>query len=135
MDKIVVYVEVEVNPTESEEKIKKAIWNLFGDIPTQVTPASKGSVLTAQAEGLEALATLRNLLRKDRIRDASRKPLLEGVNGNAITFYLNKQVAFAGHISFSEELAESPLGPIKVTVKCENPRELIDWLAPRSTKN
>lgn len=135
MDKIVVYVEAEINPTESEEKIKKAIWNVFGDIPTQVNPGLKSGILTAQAEGLDALSTLRNLLRKDRIRDASRKPLLEGLSGNTITFYLNKQVAFAGHISFSEQEAESPLGPIKVTVKCENPRELVDWLAPRTTKN
>jgi len=132
---IVIYVETEVNPTESEEKIKKALWNLFGEIPTQITPAPKGSILKAEAKGLEALSPLQNLLRKDRIRDASRKLLLQGLNSDKITFYLNKQVAFAGHVSFSEEAAESPLGPIKVTVKCENPWELVDWLAPRSTKN
>ncbi len=132
---IVIYVETEVNPTESEEKVKKAIWNLFGDIPTQITSAPKGSILKAEAKGLETLLTLQNVLRKDRIRDASRKLLLQGLNSDTITFYLNKQVAFAGHVSFSEETAESPLGPIKVTVKCENPWELVDWLAPRSTKN
>jgi len=30
-------------------------------------------------------------------------------------------------------VAESPLGPIKVQIKCENPKELIDWLAPKTT--
>jgi predicted RNA binding protein with dsRBD fold (UPF0201 family) len=29
-------------------------------------------------------------------------------------------------------VAESPLGPIRVKIKCENPRQLIDWLAPRT---
>lgn len=135
MDQVTVHLEVEVYPTESEEKVKKALWNLFGDVPTQPKPLPKGIVLTAEAKGLDALSTLRNVLRRDRIRDASRKPLFQGLSETAITFYLNKQVAFAGHVSFSEATSESPLGPIKVIVNCENPRELIDWLAPRTTKN
>lgn len=135
MDQVTVHLEVEVYPTESEEKVKKALWNLFGDVPTQTKPLPKGIVLTAEAKGLDALSTLRNVLRRDRIRDASRKPLFQGLSEDAFSFYLNKQVAFAGHVSFSEATSESPLGPIKVTVKCENPRELIDWLAPRTTKN
>jgi predicted RNA binding protein with dsRBD fold (UPF0201 family) len=134
MDQVKVHVEAEVNPTESEEKVKKALWNLFGDLSTQSNPVYKGNVLTAEAKGLETLATLRNVLRRDRIRDASRKALYAGLNEDGVTFYLNKQVAFAGHVSFSEAAGESPLGPIKVIVQCENPRELIDWLAPRTTK-
>jgi hypothetical protein len=46
---------------------------------------------------------------------------------------LNKQVAFAGHVSFSKEVAESPLGPIKVKIESENPRDLIDWLTPKTS--
>jgi predicted RNA binding protein with dsRBD fold (UPF0201 family) len=49
-----------------------------------------------------------------------------------ISFYLNKQVAFAGHISFSEESAESPLGPIRVNIETDSPEQLIDWLAEKS---
>ncbi len=134
MDEVTVHVEAEVNPTESEEKVKKAIWNLFGDIPTQVTPTHKGSVLTADAKGLEVLATLRNVLRRDHIRDASRKALFQSLNGSTLRFYLNKQAAFAGHVSFSEAVAESPLGPLTVTVECENPPMLIDWLAPMTSR-
>jgi len=131
-----VTIEAEINPTESEEKVKKAVWNLFGDVSTQITSIHKGFLLIAKARGLDALSTLRNILRRERIRDASRKPLFQGLSGSdEIIFYLNKQVAFAGHVSFSEEISESPLGPIKVTIQCENPRELIDWLAPRTTKN
>ena len=134
MDSVNVYVETEINPTEDEEKIKKTIWNLFGDLSIQITPAHKGKMLTAKAKGADTLATLKNVLRRDRICDSSRKPLRQGITENTITFYLNKQVAFAGHVSFSEAMAESPLGPIKVIVKSENPRELIDWIAPRTTK-
>lgn len=135
MDQVTIHLEVAVYPTESEEKVKKALWNLFGDVPTQTKPLPKEIIITAEAKGLDALSTLRNVLRRDRIRDSSRKPLFQGLSETAITFYLNKQVAFAGHVSFSEATAESPLGPIKVIVNVENPRELIDWLAPRTTKN
>jgi predicted RNA binding protein with dsRBD fold (UPF0201 family) len=132
MDEIRVYVEAEVNPTESEEKVKHAIENIFGNIQTKIQPIYKGSLLTAETKGLESLTKLCNLLRRERIRDATRGVLFEGLDGKTIKFYLNKQVAFAGHVSFSKEVAESPLGPMKVKIECENPRELIDWLAPKT---
>ena len=133
MEEIVIRMETEINPTEDEEKVKMAVANLFGNIPTQTKSSYKGSILTAEAKGQEVLVKLRNLLRMDRVRDAARKVLFRSLRGNAISFCLNKQVAFAGHISFSEAVAESPLGPLKVLIKCENPRQLIDWLAPRTT--
>ena len=132
MEEIAVSVETEINLTESEEKVKMAVANLFGDVSTEIKPSHKGSILKAEAKGQEALVKLRNLLRSDRIRDAARKALFGGMRGQTISFCLNKQVAFVGHVSFSEEVAESPLGPIRVTIECENPRQLIDWLAPRT---
>jgi len=132
MDEVNVYVEVEVNPTESEDKVKRAVENIFGIIPMQIKPLRKGSLLIAEVKGLEALTKFYNLLRRERIRSAARKVLFEGLKDGIINFCLNKQVAYAGHVSFSEEMAESPLGPIKVRIKCGNPRELIDWLAPKT---
>jgi predicted RNA binding protein with dsRBD fold (UPF0201 family) len=132
MDEIKVHVEAEINPTESEDKVKQAVKSIFGDIETKVQPIYKGARLTAETKGLESLTKLYNLLRRERIRDAARRALFEGLNGKTILFCLNKQVAFAGHVSFSKEIAESPLGPIKVKIECENPRELIDWLAPKT---
>ena len=132
MEEIAIRMETEINPTEDEEKVKTAVANLFGNIPTQTKPSYKGSILIAEAKGQEALVKLRNLLRMDRVRDAARKVLFEGLRGKTISFCLNKQVAFAGHVSFSEEVAESPLGPIKVIIECENPRQLVDWLALRT---
>ena len=89
-------------------------------------------MLIAEAEGREALFKFRRLLSLDRIRDAARKVLFGGLRGKNIRFYLNKQVAFAGHVSFCEEVAESPLGSLIVTIECEDPRLLIDWLTSRS---
>jgi len=132
MDEIDVQVEVEINPTESEDKVKKSVENIFGNMPIQVKPLHQGKLLVAEAKGLEALTKLYNLLRRERIRDAARGAFFEGIDKKAISFCLNKQVAYSGHISFSKEVAESPLGPIRVSIKCENPRELIDWLAPKT---
>jgi len=134
MDKITIQIEAEVNPTESEEKVKKAIWNLFGELSTRVEPAQKGSTMIALHIGQEPLVTFRNLLHRDHIRDASRKALYQGLKGGTLTVYLNKQVAFAGHVSFAEPEVESPLGPIKVIIQTKDPVQLIDWLAPRTTK-
>jgi hypothetical protein len=125
-------VEIAVNLTESEEKVRTAVANLFAGLPIVVNSSHDGSVLEAKVKGQEALIKFRNLLRNDRIRDAARRVLLTSTKNGAVVFCLNKQVAFAGHISFSEEIAESPMGPIKVTIKCDDPKKLVDWLAPRT---
>ena len=126
-------VEAEINPTETEEKVKTAVANIFGDMLVNVKPLHVGSVLVAQSKSRDAVENFGAILRRDRVRAAARKILYKAVRGNTIGFFLNKQAAFAGHASFSQETGESPLGPIKVTLECENPRELIDWLAPRTS--
>ena len=132
MVEVTVFIETEINPTESGDKVKATVNNILGNAAITVKPSIKGSILTAQAKGQDSLFKFRNLMRKDRIRDASRRILFKSIRGNAITFYLNKQVAFAGHVSFSEETAESPLGPIRITIETENPQQLIEWLAEKT---
>jgi predicted RNA binding protein with dsRBD fold (UPF0201 family) len=128
MEEITVHIEAEVNPTESEDKVKKAIENIFGPLQSKLQTVHKGGVLTAEISTREPLIKLQNLLRRERIRAAARIALLEGADTKTLTFYLNKQVAFAGHLSFAKETAESPLGPIKVKITCENPKEIVNWL-------
>ena len=128
MDEITVHVETEITPTEDEGKVKTAVANLFGAIATETESSHVGSMLTAEAQGREPLENFRNVLRRDRVRDAARRVFYAGSREKSIIFFLNKQVAFAGHVSFSQETGESPLGPIKVVIECENPRELVVWL-------
>ena len=132
MDEVTVHVEAEINPTESEDKVKAAANNVLGNASITITSSHKGSILNAEAKGQDSLVKLRNLLRNDRIRDAARKLLFRSISGNKIIFCLNKQVAFVGHVSFSEETAESPLGPIRVIIETESPQQLIDWLAEKT---
>lgn len=125
---------MEVNPTEDIDKVKKAVENIFGVVKFEVKSRKWGCLLVAQTKGIIGLNKLYNLLRREEIRDAARKVLFSGLADNSLTFYLNKQVAYAGHISFSQQTAESPLGPINVQIRCDKPRELIEWLTPRTTK-
>jgi predicted RNA binding protein with dsRBD fold (UPF0201 family) len=132
MDEVTVFVETQINPTENEDNVKAAVNNFLDNATITIRPSIKGSSLTAVAKGQDSLFKLRNLLRNDRIRDASRRLLFKSIRGTMISFYLNKQVAFVGHISFSEESAESPLGPIRVNIETDNPEQLIDWLAEKT---
>lgn len=131
MDEITLQVEAEIKPTESEEKVKKAIEKIFGNIPTRTKPLRKGNLLVGEANGKDVLTNFHDLLRREHIRSAARPVLFDGIEEKTINFCLNKQVAYAGHISFSKEVAESPLGPIKIKITCEDPRRLVEWLAPR----
>lgn len=131
MEGINIHVEAEVNPTESHEKVEKAIRNVFGEINLQVKSLRNAEFLVGVGAGRESLTGLRDLLRREHIRSAARTVFMEGMDKKAVRFCMNKQVAFAGHISFSKETAESPLGPIRVEIECSDPRELIEWLTQK----
>jgi len=130
---IVVHVEADVNLTESAEKVQEAITNIFAELNLQTKPVGKAIVLIGEARGRDSLTCLRDLLRREHIRSAARAVFLEGAGRKSLRFCVNKQVAYVGHLSFSKETGESPLGPIRVTIECDDPRELIEWLASRST--
>jgi len=132
VDEISIQVEADINLTENEEKVKRAVENMFSNLEWEVKPQKRGSLLVGRGRGIDALTKLYNLLRRERIRDAARGALYEGLSEKSIIFYLNKQVAYVEHVSFSKPVGESPLGPIKVEIQCSNPRELIEWLAPRT---
>jgi len=133
MDEIEVQIEADINQTEDEVKVKLAVENMFSNLEFEVKLQRRGRLLTARTRGIDGLTKLYNLLRRNRIRDAARAVLFGGMSEHFIVFYLNKQVAYAGHVSFSQPAGESPLGPIKVEIRCDTPREIIDWLAPKTT--
>jgi len=121
-----------VNPTEDPDKVRRAVENVLFGAEYELRSAGVGQVLVARARGLDALSKLRALIRMERISDAFRAALMSGVEGDRIVFYLNKQAAYVRHLSLSEPSGESPLGPIRFEVRCDDPKALIDWLAPRT---
>lgn len=113
-----------VHPTENEEKIIQALLNIF---PTAVIERSQGQVL-AKVDSLKGLEKLRMMIRSRRIRNTVRSLLQKGLSNGRIVFYLNKQAAAVGRLSFYEKGEIMALGPIEVIVETSKPDELINWL-------
>ena len=133
-ERLILRVSVDVNPTEDPGKVQVAVEKMFGEIPLRIVTEEGRSRLTGEFEGREALLRFHDLLHREQILDAARGVLLKGIQGNTICFYLNKQVAYVGHVSFSQSVGESPLGPIRVEIESDNPRAVIDWLAPKTCR-
>ena len=132
MDTLTVFIQTEIKPTENYEKVEAAISNIFRNVKFKIDTGNNSEILKVEMKGKESLFRFRDLLRLDQIRSAARKVLFRGITEKNIVFFLNKQVAFANHISFSEEESESPLGPIRVQIICEDPQSLIIWLTPKT---
>ncbi len=130
MNDIKLTLEVEVNPTEDPEKVEHAIQNLFSCSFKESIPRHLNSLLIMKGEGKEALNLFYDRLRQERILSAARRVMIDGLKGNSIIFYLNKQASYMNRISFSSQTGEAPLGTIRVEINCNNTKELIDWLTP-----
>lgn len=122
---------VEVNPTEDLEKVKQAVDRLFGNLKFEYEQRGSRGILYFTSSTKDSLSKLKRIVRQDLIRDAVRSHLKMCIENGRLRFYLNKQVAYAGHVSLCEPEGESPLGPIEVEVECPDPRELINWLTEK----
>ena len=131
MSEVALKIEVEIKPTEDPEKVKIAVKNLFELSSMELILHQKGSLFKVKTVGKEGLTKFYMLLRQERILTAARRVLINGVSDRNIIFHLNKQAAYMMCISFCESISESPLGPIRVEIECDNPKALIDWLVPR----
>ncbi len=85
-------------------------------------------MIRIQGDSLSSLENLRLILQRERIRAAARAVLFRGRENNRILVFLNKQVAYAGHVSFCAPEGESPLGPIRLEIESDDPEGVIDWV-------
>ncbi|MDK2892238.1 RNA-binding domain-containing protein [Methanohalophilus sp.] len=124
---VTVEVWAELFPTEDVEKVRKAIENVL---------TVKLEVFDDKIQGygkLDSLLKLHKMLRKEKILDSARMPMMENLEANktSFTFKLNKQAAYAGKASFPAD--EGVLGNINVRILDDSKaklEEVIDWLAP-----
>jgi predicted RNA binding protein with dsRBD fold (UPF0201 family) len=131
MDEVKVRFEVEVNPTENLGKVRETTRKVFGEFELKVKEKEGKKWFFGRASGIEALLEFKELLHRERILNAARKMFFRGVQGKKILFFLNKQVAYVGHLSFSQQTGESVLGPILIEIECDDPLNLIEWLVPK----
>lgn len=116
MTRIEIEVEATVNPTESEEKVERAVRNVLGDIDLKRTTGGGIMALEGRLDDLRSLHHLKQLIKRLRIRDAARSYFTRIATGDILTFGLKKQAAYVGRVSFYHP-SEAPLGPIQVTIK------------------
>ncbi|MDO5862041.1 MAG: RNA-binding domain-containing protein [Thermoplasmata archaeon] len=110
-----------VNPSEDPEKVRGAVLAIFPDAEIELS----GGRYTGTAPGLGKFS---QLIRRDRILDATRAVLVVNTKGNATRMALNKQVATVGKVSFAER--RPVLGAIEVTIEDDDINALIDRVAP-----
>jgi len=115
-------IEAPVQPTESVEKVQKAILNFF---PGTTFQGPNAGIL--RGTGCD-LSKLKERLAAQAIRDASRRVLLRGIRPGHLYFMVAKQPAFVSRVSFS---ADGPLGDITVIVRTDNPEALVDYLTEK----
>ena len=106
-----VVVETICKPTEDKDKLKNAMFNIFPDLRID----DNGNKMIGTSSSLDRF---KEIIRDCRVRDAARRILLRGREGNKTVFRINKQVAFVGKVCFAEE--KHPLGDITVTTENEN---------------
>lgn len=118
-------IRARIQPTEDPSKVAEAIRNIFGDISMK----QKDSEFIALLEGIVSLKSFRSMIAQDRIRDTLRKVFTRWSNGDRLGFGLNRQAAYAGHVSLN--LAnEDPMGPIEVEIRGDI-EKVIDFLCSK----
>ena len=120
-------VEAPVNPPENPQKVIGAI----ASIVERCSPEFRyGGRVVGHAIGSEPLAILYEQVRSRSAMGVLRRMLRDNRAGDSTWFLLSKQAATVGIAAVIEDEQESPLGPIRVTIKCEELDTLIDWLVP-----
>jgi uncharacterized protein len=120
-------VEAPVNPSEDPQKVIDAITNIV----QRCSPEFRyGSRVVGRAAGIESLELLYEQVRSRSAMGVLRRMLIDNRAGDSTWFLLNKQAATAGIAALIDEEQQSSLGPIRVTISCEELDPLIDWLVP-----
>ncbi|WP_069808280.1 RNA-binding domain-containing protein [Vulcanisaeta thermophila] len=127
-----VEVRVEVNPTEDEEKVRRALENMVIYDELRVEEVEGKRYLVAIGYGYKSLIKIHNLIKSQGIEDSARSVLMRGAEEGRLVFQVHKQAAYVGALTFVTEKGESPLGPLTFTVETNDVKRLIDWLAPRT---
>ncbi|ABO34832.1 Protein of unknown function DUF54 [Methanococcus maripaludis C5] len=121
---MIIKIKTNVKPTEDENKVLKAVTNIFVDAEMEVSE----NIYTGVSKDI---SRFKELLRSQAILDAARNVLERNIVGNATKFHINKQAAYSGILNFDKDVH----GGIKLEFICEENEDifgLIKDIAPRT---
>jgi predicted RNA binding protein with dsRBD fold (UPF0201 family) len=120
---LVISVQTYVNPSEESEKVFFSIKNIFPDSKFIV----KDNKIYFSFEKFDELKKIKEQVKSRSTLAVLKKVLYNNQKLNTTFFLLNKQAAYSGVVAIVEEEEESPLGPIKITIKNQDIEEIIRW--------
>ena len=118
-------IKAQLQPTEDPERVVHAINNLFGDIP--LDHDIEQNVITGKISEINQLRDLRARIAQDRIRVTIYNTLSRWAKDDYLSFGLNRQAAYAGHVSLNLT-NEDPMGPIQVQIRGDV-QDAIDFIS------
>jgi uncharacterized protein len=116
-------VQAYINPSEEIEKVSSAIKNVFPESALVL----KDNKLYTSTEKMEVFKKLKGQIRSKSTLSVLKKILFSNQNMDTTWFLLNKQAAFSKVVALIEDEDESPLGPIKITIRNQDIEEIINW--------
>ena len=118
-------VNAAVNASESSAKVINAVTSII----YHCSPELKyGSRVTCKSVNTNQLDIIYEQIRSRSVQNVFRRILIGNRSKNTTWFFLNKQAASVGVVAIIENEQESPLGPIRVTLNCEELDAIINWL-------
>lgn len=121
---MIIKIKTKVKPTEDENKVLKAVTNIFNDAEMEISE----NIYTGVSKNI---SRFKELLRSQAILDAARNVLERNIVGNATKFHINKQAAYSGILNFDKDVH----GGIKLEFICEEDEEILELIkdiAPRT---
>lgn len=122
-------IEAPVNPSEDPKKVIGAIESIIDGCSPEFR---YGSRVVGRGTGSGPLSLLYEQVRSRSAMGVLRRMLIDNRAGESTWFLLNKQAATAGIAAVIDQEQESALGPIRVTISCEELDSVIDWLVPEA---
>jgi len=125
-DDLKVMVSTPLKRSEDPGRVRSSMENVLG---AGVSLKERDGQIQFVGFDEEFLYPLYEAIRKRRTLAVARRLLLNQAEEGKTHILLNKQAAFVGILVLCEDEAESPMGPIEMTIETKNLESFIDWLA------
>lgn len=131
-------VQTHIYPTEDRERISELIKMLYPFSQLYLSePDERGIIsLKGEAEGSSTLEFLFRQVRQQRTVEAVRRHVIHRIdlNHSQVTFLIHKQALMKHRVVLCQDPTESPLGPIRISIKSEKIEAVINYLFPPTEK-